>query len=189
MKQGLLIILSGPSGVGKGTVREVLMKDESLDLVYSISLTTRSPRNGEVDGREYFFTTVENFEKEIENDGLLEYAKFVNNYYGTPKDYVLKTLAAGKNVLLEIETNGAQQVMEKAKDINHVSIFLLPPTFDELRYRIEHRCTESKEVILERLNKAEKELKLASLYDFCVVNDVPENAANKIANIIKCRIN
>lgn len=184
MKEGLLVILSGPSGVGKGTVRSVLMKDKSLNLVYSISLTTRPPRIGEINGKDYFFTTKEDFEKQLREDGLLEYAKFVNNYYGTPKDFVVDTLKKGKNVLLEIETNGAKQVMEKCRDINFVSIFLLPPSFDDLKARITNRHTETEKVINERLEKAKKEITLASLYQYNVVNDTPENAANAIKEII-----
>ena len=130
MKKGLLIVLSGPSGVGKGTVRKVLMKDDSLNLAYSVYMTTRNPRNGEVDGEDYFFVTLETFENNIKNGELLEYAKFVSNYYGTPKFYVEKLRNEGKNVLFEIETNGARQVREKVKnDDRYVSIFLLPPNF------------------------------------------------------------
>lgn len=189
MKEGLLIVLSGPSGVGKGTVRQVLMKDKSLNLVYSISLTTRLPRIGEINGKDYFFTTKEDFERQLANDGLLEYAKFVNNYYGTPKDFVIQTLKRGKNVLLEIETKGAQQIIEKCKDIPFISIFLLPPSFEELKSRIINRNTETEEVINERLEKARKEIELRNLYDYNIVNDTPEAAANKIAEIIKKHLN
>lgn len=185
MKKGLLVILSGPSGVGKGTVREILMKDKSLNLVYSISMTTRKPRKGEVEGREYFFTSSENFEKDIQEHELLEYARFVNNYYGTPKKFVVSNLEEGRNVLLEIETTGATTVMENAKDVDYVSIFLLPPSFEELKQRIKNRSTESEEVISERLEKAHKEMKLKKLYNYRVINDVPENAAKRIADIIK----
>ena len=113
--KGLLIVLSGPSGVGKGTVRQVLMKDASLDLCYSVSMTTRKPRIGEINGQDYFFVNKEEFLKHIENNDLLEHAQFVDNYYGTPKAYVEKLRNEGHNVLLEIETNGARQVMEKVK--------------------------------------------------------------------------
>lgn len=186
MKKGLLIVLSGPSGVGKGAVRKVLMKDDSLNLAYSVSMTTRNPRNGEVDGEDYFFVTLETFENNIKNGELLEYAKFVSNYYGTPKFYVEKLRNEGKNVLLEIETNGARQVMKKVKnDDRFVSIFLLPPNFKELEDRIRGRKSESEEVIQERLNKANKELALQNLYMYQVTNVTPEQAAEEISNIIK----
>ncbi len=188
MNRGLLVIVSGPSGVGKGTVVKELMKDKSLNLSYSISMTTRQPRNGEVDGRDYFFVSKEGFERKIEHDELLEFAKFVNNYYGTPKAYVEQMLDSGHNILLEIETNGARQVMEKMKGNNVVSIFLLPPSLYELEARIRNRRTETEEVIKERLDKGSKELQLKSLYDYNVVNDVPELAAKRIAEIIKDRM-
>ena len=185
MKRGLLVILSGPSGVGKGTVREILMKDKSLNLEYSISMTTRKPRNGEQNGREYFFTTRDEFEKKIKNGGLLEHAEFVSNYYGTPKDYVDGELDKGKNVLLEIETKGAQQVMEKLKGKDVISIFLLPPSINDLEKRIKGRKTETEDVIKLRLSKAYKEIQLKALYDYNVINDTPEQAAKRIAEIIK----
>ena len=186
MKKGLLIVLSGPSGVGKGTVRKVLMKDESLNLAYSVSMTTRAPRNGEVEGEDYFFVTYEQFEEHIKNNELLEHAKFVNNYYGTPKFYVEKLREQGKNVLLEIETNGARQVMEQVKnDDRFVSIFLLPPSMKDLETRIRGRQSESDEIIKERLEKANSELKLQGLYKYRVVNITPEQAAKEISDIIK----
>lgn len=189
MKKGLLVILSGPSGVGKGTVREFLMRDKQVNLQYSISMTTRSPRNNERHGVEYFFVSQDEFKKLIKEDGFLEHAKFVNNYYGTPKKYVMDLLNEGKNVLVEIETKGAQQVMEKAKDLNCVSIFLLPPSLHDLEERIKNRKTESEEIIKERLEKANKEMKLKSLYDFNVINDTPERAADEILKIIKDKLN
>ena len=189
MKKGLLVILSGPSGVGKGTVREFLMRDKQVNLQYSISMTTRSPRNNERHGVEYFFVSQDEFKKLIKEDGFLEHAKFVNNYYGTPKKYVMDLLNEGKNVLVEIETKGAQQVMEKAKDLNCVYIFLLPPSLHDLEERIKNRKTESEEIIKERLEKANKEMKLKSLYDFNVINDTPERAADEILKIIKDKLN
>ena len=154
---GLLIILSGPSGVGKGTVRKVLVQDESLNLAYSISMTTRGPRNGEVEGKDYFFVTKEKFLEALQKNELLEHARFVDNYYGTPKDYVQKLREQGKNVILEIETNGAREVIEKTKgDKGVISIFIMPPSFEELRSRIEKRKTEPERIINERLEKAKK---------------------------------
>lgn len=184
--KGLLIVLSGPSGVGKGTIRKVLMKNDSLKLSYSVSMTTRLPRAGEVDGEDYFFVTKDEFIKHINNNDLLEYASFVDNYYGTPKDYVEKLRNEGRNVLLEIETTGARQVMEQVKnDDKFVSIFLLPPTFSDLEARIRGRKSEPENIIQERLQKAKMELGLKDLYKYNVVNKTPEQAAEEIAEIIK----
>ncbi|MBP5694315.1 MAG: guanylate kinase [Bacilli bacterium] len=190
MMKGLLIVLSGPSGVGKGTVRKVLMQDESLNIAFSISMTTRAPRNGEVDGVEYFFVSEETFQENIKNGELLEYARFVGHSYGTPRSYVEKLRNEGKNVLLEIETNGARQVMEKySDDPKFVSIFLLPPDEVELEARIRGRQTEAEDVIQERLAKSKKELKLSNLYMYKVINTLPEQAAKEISDIIKSKIN
>lgn len=183
---GALIILSGPSGVGKGTVRQFLMQDPSLNLVYSISMTTRKPRCHEVDGEDYFFVSKDEFLQHIENGDLLEYAQFVGNYYGTPLNYVNQLRNENKNVLLEIETNGALKVMEKLKDDPKlITIFLLPPSFEELENRIRGRKTESELVIEERLTKARKEVLLQDKYKYTVVNVTPEQAAHDISEIIK----
>ena len=133
-EKGLLIVLSGPSGVGKGTVRSALFDIPGHDLVYSVSMTTRAPRQGEVDGREYFFVSHQEFKKRIEENKLLEYAEFVNNYYGTPLDNVEKLLDAGKEVVLEIEVQGALQVRERMKEA--VFIFIVPPTMQDLYERL-----------------------------------------------------
>ena len=186
VSRGLLIILSGPSGVGKGTVREMLFKDESLNLAYSISMTTRLPRPNERDGIDYFFVTKEEFEKNIETGLLLEYAQFVGNYYGTPKNYVEELLNNGKNVVLEIEVQGALQVMSKCPEA--LTIFLVPPSFEELEKRIRGRRTEKEEVIKERLNKARKELETKDNYKYVVVNDEVLKAKDAIANIIKTNL-
>ncbi len=183
MKKGLLIVISGPSGVGKGTVREYFMKDKSLNLTYSISMTTRAPRNGEVDGVDYIFTTKEEFQKAIDNGELLEWAEFVGNYYGTPLAAVEKLRNEGKNVVLEIEVQGATQVREKCPDV--LSIFIIPPCMEELEKRIRGRRSEPEEIIQERLAKANQELKLVSNYKYVVCNDDPELAAEVIALIIK----
>lgn len=181
--RGLLIVLSGPSGVGKGTVRSALFEMQGHDLVYSISMTTRTPREGEVNGREYFFVTREEFEQRIKENKFLEYAEFVNNYYGTPLDKVEEQLAAGKEVVLEIEVQGALQVRKKMKDA--IFIFIAPPTMEDLEKRLRKRGTESDEVVKSRTEKAYKELELAYLYDYIVVNDTVENAADKIMAIIR----
>lgn len=187
MKKGLLIILSGPSGVGKGTVRELLMKDPSLNLFYSVSMTTRNKRPHEVEGKDYYFVSKEEFLSNLNRGNLLEHAEFVGNYYGTPKDKVEKQLEEGKNVLLEIDVQGTLTVLEKMKDC--VSIFLLPPSLSSLEDRIRGRSTETEEVIEKRLDKARKELEMAKFYKYQVLNDVVSNAANKIASIIKNEMN
>lgn len=189
MKKGLLIILSGPSGVGKGTVRKRLMElYPEFDIRYSISMTTRSPRNQEVNGVDYFFVTHEEFEANLARDNFLEHASFVGNRYGTPKDYVENLLNNGHIVLLEIEINGAKQVLEKVKNTdNYVSIFLTTD-LETLRERITNRKTETEEVINERLEKAKREFGESSIYDFVVKNVEVDQAANDIATIIKSKL-
>ncbi len=158
MHKGLLIILSGPSGVGKGTIRKYFEKDERLNLAYSTSMTTRKPRDGEVDGKDYFFTSKENFQEAIKKGELLEYAEFVGNFYGTPLSEVERLRNEGKNVLLEIEVQGALQVQEKCPDA--ISIFIIPPSMEELEKRIRGRKSEPEEIIQQRLSKAANEMKL-----------------------------
>ncbi|MCF0105797.1 MAG: guanylate kinase [Holdemanella sp.] len=182
MERGLLVIISGPSGVGKGTIRKYFEKDERLKLTYSTSMTTRSPRNGEVDGKEYFFVTKQRFEEAIANGELLEYAQFVGNYYGTPLAEVERLRNEGRNVLLEIEVQGAKQVAEKCEDA--ITIFIIPPTMEELEKRIRGRSTEPEEIIQQRLAKATSELKLVSQYKYIVCNDDPQLAAELIQTII-----
>lgn len=182
MKKGLLIIFSGPSGVGKGTVKEILMENQSLNLHYSVSCTTRQPRQGELDGVHYYFITQDQFDEMVKQDAFLEYAQFVGNSYGTPKAKVEAMLQAGKNVLLEIDMQGALQVIAKCPDA--LSIFLLPPSMEELERRIRQRGTESDEVIAQRLAKANKEISMRKHYRYQVVNDQVERAANEIAQII-----
>lgn len=182
-EKGLLIVISGPSGVGKGTVRKALFQRKDHNLDFSISMTTRSPREGEVEGKDYYYVTKEKFQEEINKGNLLEYAKFVNNYYGTPKDKVIEKLEEGKEVVLEIEVQGAMQV--KAKMPDAVFIFIAPPSYKALETRLVNRGTETSDVILERLNKAKNEIVLASSYDYIVVNDEIENAVDKIIAIIR----
>lgn len=187
MKKGLLIILSGPSGVGKGTVRKYFMQDSELNLAYSLSMTTRKPRAGEQDGVDYLFVEKEDFEKAIEHGELLEWAEFVGNYYGTPMSQVEKLRNEGKNVLLEIEVQGAKQVADKVPDA--ISIFMIPPTMEELAKRIRGRKSEAEEVVQERLAKAEKEMELIKDYKYVVCNDDPELAAQYIGLIVKRHMN
>lgn len=181
--QGLLIVISGPSGVGKGTVRKALFERTGHNLVYSISMTTRLPRNGEKDGVEYYFVSKEEFLHQIEKGNLLEHAEFVNNFYGTPKDKVESQLEKGNEVVLEIEVQGALQVKQKMP--NAVFIFIAPPSFKALEDRLRTRGTESTLVINERLEKARRELKLANQYDYIVINDEVDNAADRIMAIIR----
>ncbi len=181
--QGLLIVISGPSGVGKGTVRKALFQRSDHDLEYSISMTTRKPREGEVDGVDYYFVSKEEFEERIKNDQFLEYATFVGNYYGTPKDKVLDKLKSGSEVVLEIEVNGASQIKKKMPDA--VFIFIAPPTYDALEKRLISRGTEHSDAIKERIEKAHQEIKLASQYDYIVINDEVDNAADRIMAIIR----
>lgn len=182
-KKGLLIVISGPSGVGKGTVRKALFNMEGHNLDFSVSMTTRKPREGEVDGKDYYFVSREDFEQRIKDGKFLEYTEFVGNYYGTPLDKVEEALEAGKEMVLEIEVEGAKQV-RKVKD-DAVFIFIAPPTMDDILKRLNARGTEAPEKIKERYEKAQREIGLAYLYDYIVVNDTVENAADKIIAIIR----
>ena len=181
-RQGILFVLSGPSGVGKGTVCNVL-RSMVPDLVYSVSATTRPPRSGEVDGVNYFFKTREEFEAMIRRGELLEWAEYVGAYYGTPRAFVEENLASGKDVILEIEVQGARQVKQKFPE--GVFIFLLPPTLRELRKRIENRGTESRESMLRRLGMAQEEMRCFADYDYAVINDKPELAGERIRAIME----
>lgn len=183
--KGLLVVLSGPSGVGKGTVRKALFEtdQEKNQFFYSVSATTRQPREGEVDGKDYFFVSREEFEKMIEDEKLLEYAEYVGNFYGTPLDYIDKMTNAGKDVFLEIEVQGTLQVKRRMPD--GVFIFLAPPNLRELESRIVNRGTDSPEVIAERMDKARTELQLMTQYDYVVENDDVDLAVKRIQTIIK----
>ena len=172
-EKGLLIVLSGPSGVGKGTVRKRIFEDPSTSYKYSISMTTRQMREGEVDGVDYFFKTRDAFEALIKDDQFIEYAEYVGNYYGTPVQYVKDTMDEGHDVFLEIEVEGAKQVRKKFPDA--LFIFLAPPSLDHLRERLVGRGTESDEKIQSRINEARKEVEMMNLYDYVVVNDPPLN--------------
>ena len=182
-KRGMLIVLSGPSGVCKGTVRKALFSQPGNDFQYSVSMTTRQPRPGEVNGKDYFFVSKEEFEQHIREGQMLEYAKYVDNYYGTPLKYINDTLDEGKDVFLETEVNGAMQVRSKCPD--GVFIFLTPPDLMELRQRLIHRGTDSMEVINKRIHKAFGEIQMMQNYDYAVVNDQVDNAVTKIKDIIR----
>ncbi|MGG4180919.1 guanylate kinase [Virgibacillus pantothenticus] len=181
-EKGILFILSGPSGVGKGTVRKALFNQDT-DLKYSISMTTREKRPGEREGVDYFYKSKEAFEALIQENQLLEYAKYVNNYYGTPREYVEEMLELGHDVFLEIEVQGALQVRENFPE--GVFIFLFPPSLEELKNRIIHRGTESQELVLNRLKEARKEIEMMDAYDYVVVNDDVNLAVKKIQAIIQ----
>lgn len=180
-KKGMLVILSAPSGCGKDTVFKALCKRRN-DIVESVSATTRAPRDGEVDGVNYYFKTVGEFEKMIANNGLLEYAKYNNCYYGTPVDGVQNAVDAGKVCFLIIEVQGAQSIMKMCRDA--VSIFLLPPSMEVLEHRLRKRETNSPDDIKNRIDIAESEIKIAPLYKYNVVNDSLEDAVDEINEII-----
>ncbi|MBR4549531.1 MAG: guanylate kinase [Oscillospiraceae bacterium] len=180
-EKGKLIVISGPSGAGKSTVVAEAIKGRQ-DVCFSTSVTTRSPRPGEVDGREYFFIDRERFDEMVEKDELLEHAVYVSNCYGTPRAFVEEKLAEGLNVLLDIEVQGARQVREKVPD--SVKIFVVPPTLEELRRRLVNRGTESAEAIENRLARARQEYGEATFYDYIIVNDDLAVAAQELTAII-----
>ena len=181
-KRGKLLVLSGPSGCGKGTVLRALMEGRS-DMVFSVSATTRAPRPGEVDGREYYFVSRERFMEMVVQGELLEHAEFVGNCYGTPKAPVLTQLEAGLHVLLDIEVQGAAQVKKAMPEA--VLVFLAPPSLEELERRLRGRGTETEEKIQGRLKTAEYEMTLAGEYDYTVVNDEVARAAAEVAEILE----
>ena len=180
MKKGLLVVVSGPSGAGKGTICQALL--EKTALAYSVSATTRQPRAGEVDGESYYFISVEAFEEMIEKDELLEWAQVYDNYYGTPLKKVEEKLAAGEDILLEIDTQGAMKVREKFPE--GVYIFILPPSLAELERRIRGRDTETEEVLKKRLAAAIDEVEVGRLYKYVVMNDKVEDAVDAICAVL-----
>ncbi|MDE7289821.1 MAG: guanylate kinase [Oscillospiraceae bacterium] len=181
MNKGMLIVVSGPSGCGKGTVLAEIIKSDKI--FYSVSATTRSPRPGETDGVNYFFLTKEKFVQLIEEDGMLEYASYCGNYYGTPKRPVEDMLEQGKHVILEIEVQGAMKIMDKHPEA--LFVFILPPSLKELERRLNKRGTEAEDVIKKRLSEAAGEIKLAYKYDYAVINGELSDAVDDLKAIIR----
>ena len=182
-EKGLLLVLSGPSGVGKGTVKSAIVKNKVFPFEYSVSMTTRKPRPGEINGKDYYFVTQERFKQAISQNELLEYNQYVNNFYGTPKAPVAKMLDEGKDVLLEIDVNGAKKVRKQMPD--GVFIFLTPPDLHTLHTRLENRGTESEDVIMGRIKQARQEILVMQDYDYAVVNDTVANAVDHIKAIVE----
>lgn len=180
--KGILLVVSGPSGAGKGTICAAIRKIFPK-LNYSISMTTRAPRKGEVEGTSYFFRTNEEFEKLIKEDAFLEYARVYDHYYGTPKKYALDKIENGESVLLEIDIQGAMQVKQRYPQ--GVFVYVVPPSLDVLSARIHGRGTDSEEVIQKRLAKTTDELAMAHKYDYIIVNDVLEDAVHKVCSILE----
>ena len=181
-KKGILIVISGFSGAGKGTLVKELLRRHGEDYCLSVSMTTRTPRPGERDGVEYFFTDREHFEDTIARDGLIEYASYCGNYYGTPKAYVEERLSEGRNVILEIEIQGALKIKDRFPE--SLLIFVTPPNAEDLKRRLEGRGTESEEVIASRLARAAEESKGVEFYDYLVVNDKLEESAEEVHHLV-----
>ena len=183
-KKGLMLVISGPAGSGKGTVNAHLLR--SGDFVYSVSATTRDPRPGEVDGVNYHFVTKENFEKRIASGDMLEYTEYCGNYYGTPKSEALRVLESGKNLILEIEVEGAMNVKREYPDA--ILVMLLPPSYEVQEKRLRGRGTETEEKITQRLERARREVALLPNYDYIVYNEDAKDmeAAQRIAAIVEC---
>ena len=188
-EKGKLIVISGPSGAGKSTVVFKAIEGRE-DVCFSTSVTTRKPRPGEVDGREYFFVDPDRFKEMVENDELLEHAEYVANSYGTPRAYVEEKLEAGLNVLLDIEVQGARQIHEQKPDA--VMIFIVPPSLEELEKRLKGRGTDTERAIEARLIRARQEYQEADFYDYLIINDNADKAAKELSAIIlaeHCRFN
>ncbi|MBD5143836.1 MAG: guanylate kinase [Ruminococcus sp.] len=181
MKKGLLIVVSAPSGCGKGTILRQILKDEKY--YYSVSATTRKPREGEIDGVHYCFLSHEQFENLITENAFLEHASYCGNYYGTLRKPIEENLANGHHVILEIEVNGAMQIRKLCPEAKF--IFIAPPSLEAVKKRLEHRGTESPEVINQRLQQAEEELNCKNQYDYCIINDVLQEAIADFKSVIR----
>ena len=177
-KRGILFVFSGPSGVGKGTLKAKLFEEFAGRIAYSVSATTRGPREGEVDGKDYFFISRQEFERRVKNNEFLEHAEFAGNCYGTPRAYVEKLLDSGMNVVLEIDVQGALQVMKSMPEC--VSVFILPPSFEELEHRLRGRGTDDEASIARRLSNAASEIRQAHWFDAWIVNDNLDKAYDEL---------
>lgn len=184
-----IIMITGPSGVGKGTIEKKLFEDESLNLDFSVSATTRQKRNEEKNGQHYYFISNEEFEKLIKKDAFLEYSKHFNNYYGTPYKEVFDKINNGKNVLVEVETNGAINIIQKLKEKNQdhllISIFITPPSIDDLKIRIKKRNSEDEKSINDRIKRAKEEMSYTKYFKYVVENNNLDIAVETIKKIIK----
>lgn len=189
MQKGKIILISGPSGVGKRTILESILDDQTLNIKYSISATTRPKRENEVHGKDYFFMTIPEFETGIKNGDFIEYATFCQNYYGTPKTYLNREIEAGNNILLEIEVQGVKNIIKMYKPEELVTIFVLPPSLEVLKERLDKRGTESPEIIAKRIETAVEEISNKDLYQYNVVNNELDVVVKEIKDIIKRRIN
>lgn len=183
MKKGILLIISGFAGSGKGTIVKRLISDYDSYAV-SVSATTRAPRPGEEDGKDYFFVTKEKFEEMIANDEFLEYAQYVDNYYGTPRKYVNRMLDEGKDVILEIEQQGALQV--KAKRPDALLMFVMPPSVQEIYNRLKKRGTETEEVIMKRMRQGVREAQVIEKYDYLIINDDLDECICNVHDTVRC---
>jgi guanylate kinase len=179
--RGLLAVVCGPSGVGKGTILK-LVKERDEKLRFSVSVTTRKPRDGEIEGQNYFYISVDEFKEMIKNDELIEWVEYCGNYYGTPKKYIEDSIKDGYNIILELEVEGAANIKNKYPD--SLSVFIVPPSYTDLKRRIEGRGTENIEVIEKRLDRAKEEVKFINNFDYVIVNDNIENTANNLNNIL-----
>lgn len=189
MKKGIIVLISGPSGVGKGTILKELIANKDLNLTFSISMTTRAKREKEVHGEHYFFVSQEEFAANLKRDNFLEHATFVGNSYGTPKDYVFSLLNEGKNVLIEIEVKGAKTLISKVDPEDIISFYIMPPSVDALIQRLKHRGTEDDATIMRRAEQFKEEIKYKDQYDYAVINDDLETCIKEVTALIEARIN
>ncbi|OQC11401.1 MAG: Guanylate kinase [Tenericutes bacterium ADurb.Bin087] len=189
MKQGFIVLISGPSGVGKGTLINSLLADKSLNLTFSVSMTTRKPRPNEKHGVHYFFVSHETFLENIERNNFLEHAQFVGNRYGTPRDYVYTLLNKGKNVLVEIEVDGACQLLNSVPKDQVLSLYIMPPTVEDLIKRLRHRGSEDEATIMQRAERFKEEVKYKDLYQWTIINDDLQTCIDEVKALIRGKIN